>query len=173
MAGNVSQGVSKVNAVKSKHCVTERRQMWSQSLRGCLFLGSHPSFATPLSALCFAWLTPGLPKNRQAASAPGSACPAADKSLLWVVRGIYRLREKMRGRSDVSAGGGRNALSRDARKGGMAFGAHEPPRTRRQPRPCRANPHCGGAPTNAALKGGIPESVSSRSTAGNTRRLAT
>ena len=47
----------------------------------------------------------------------------------------------------------------------MAFGAHEPPRTRRRPRPCRANPHCGGAPTNAALKGGIPESVSSRSTA--------
>ena len=34
------------------------------------------------------------------------------------------------------------------------------PRTRRRPRPCRANPHCGGAPTNAALKGGIPESVS-------------
>ena len=63
-----------------------------------------------------------------------------------------------------SAGGGRDALSRDARKGGMAFGAHEPPRTRHQPRPCRANPHCGGAPTNAALKGGIPESVSSRST---------
>ena len=66
-----------------------------------------------------------------------------------------------------SADGGRDALSRDARKGGMAFGAHEPPRTRRRPRPCRANPHCGGAPTNAALKGGFPESVSSRSTAEN------
>ena len=64
-----------------------------------------------------------------------------------------------------SAGGGMGTLSWDARKGGMAFGAHEPPRTRRQPRPCRANPHCGGAPTNAALKGGLPESVSSRSTA--------
>ena len=76
-------------------------------------------------------------------------------------------------RRNESAGGGRDALSRDARKGGMAFGAHEPPRTRRRPRPCRANPHCGGAPTNAALKGGFPESVSSRSTAGNSRRLAT
>ncbi len=31
--------------------------------------------------------------------------------------------------------------SRDTRNGGMAFGAHEPPRTRRRPRPCRANPH--------------------------------
>ena len=50
-------------------------------------------------------------------------------------------------------------------KGGMTFGAHEPPRTRLKPRPCRANPHGGGAPTNAALKGGIPESVSSRSIA--------
>ena len=62
--------------------------------------------------------------------------------------------------ADQSAGKGRDALSRDARKGGMAFGAHEPPRTRRRLRPCRANPHCGGAPTNAALKGGFPESAS-------------
>ena len=66
-----------------------------------------------------------------------------------------------------SAGGGMDAVSRDARKGGMAFGAHEPPRTRRRPRPCRANPLCGGAPTNAALKGGIPESATSRSAAEN------
>ena len=55
----------------------------SRSLRGCLFLGSHPSFATPLSAYRLAWLTPGVPSNRQAASAPGSAYPAADGLNLW------------------------------------------------------------------------------------------
>ena len=148
--------------------------MRSRSLRSCLFWG--PSLHSPRPCQRTVWRgslraspqtgkPPPLPAQRALAQtnqqlrgvsetfASSSAVRPTEVGLMWKV-GEYSV-----------AGGGRDALSRNARKGGMAFGAHEPPRTRRRPRPCRANPHCGGAPTNAALKGGIPESVSSRSTA--------
>ena len=73
-----------------RYCFTER-QFLSLSLCGLSVFGSLPSLATPLSAHRLAWLTPGVPQNRQAASAPGSVCPAAE-GLILRAKGEMRFR---------------------------------------------------------------------------------
>jgi len=49
------------------------------------------------------------------------------------------------------------------RECGMAFGAHEPTRTRTLSAPVRANPYCRGAPMNAAWSEGSPKRTAAAS----------